>query len=412
MIGSRATTRASHAVRSTATRTAVRQTTRRTYATEPVTASTTGGSSTGGNAAGGGGSAVTGGLIGGGVAFAATYAYYHFSGAKSVVQTATSGKQYADQIAEQVKSQLKELAPSSPDNALGEIKGFAQKYATWVPGGKDFVDKSFKDLEEIQKKHGDEVNDIAKKTYDELKEVANKKGASLEVINDVWQVLSKRLQQLSEIAGDASQQILDNHPEAKEKLGGSFDSLKQLGDRLGPEAKKQVDETFKEASNIAKAGFSADSINRVYKLVQQKSEELKKTADQSWQKGLEQIKPMLEKNPKVKEFVEQNMDSLKQGHVSDAVEKIQSATSSGSTEGLEKYVKQTKQKADQYTSGGLSNWLGAVGGGSQIIPQLQKLKEAAEQKGPEAQQLAKNTIHDISKVLEDRSKQAEELLKK
>ncbi|EME77308.1 uncharacterized protein MYCFIDRAFT_90525 [Pseudocercospora fijiensis CIRAD86] len=330
-----------------------------------------------------GGSALTGGLIGGGVVFAAGYAYYHFSGAKTLVQTSASAKQYADQVAEQVKSQLKELKPTDSGNALNEIKSFAQKYATWVPGGKEFIDKSFKDLEDIQQKHGDEVNDLAKKTYDELKEVADKKGASLEVINDVWQILSKRLQELSSIAGDAGQQILDNHPEAKEKLGGSFDQLKQLGDRLGPEAKKQVDETFKEASDIAKAGFSADSANRIYKLVQDKAEQLKKTADQSWQSGLEQIKPMLEKNPKVKD-----------------------------TESLERYVKQTKQKADQYTSGGLSTWLGAIGGGSQIIPQLQKLKEAADQKGPEAQQLAKNTIHDISKVLEDRAKQAEELLKK
>ncbi|KXS94153.1 hypothetical protein AC578_7676 [Pseudocercospora eumusae] len=393
----------------------VRQTTRRTYATEPVTAGTTGASSTassGGGGGGGGGSALTGGLIGGGVVFAAGYAYYHFSGAKTVVQKAQSAKQYADQIADQVKAELKELKPTDSDNALNEIKRFAQKYATWVPGGKDFIDSSFKDLEDIQKKHGKEVDEVAKKTYDELKEVANKKGASLEVINDVWQILAKRLQELSSIAGDAGQQILDNHPEAKEKLGGSFDQLKQLGDRLGPEAKKQVDETFKQASNIAKSGFSADSANRIYKLVQDKSEQLKKTADQSWQSGLEQIKPMLEKNPKIKEFVEQNMDTLKQGHVTDAVEKIRSAISNGNTESLERYVKQTKQKADQYTSGGLSNWLSAIGGGSQIMPQLQKLKEAADQKGPEAQQLAKNTIHDISKVLEDRSKQAEELLKK
>lgn len=41
-----------------------------------------------------------------------------------------------------------------------------------------------------------------------------------------------------------------------------------------------------------------------------------------------------------------------------------------------------------------------------------KLKEAAETKGPEAQKLGKETIEELSKVLEKKSKQAEELLKK
>lgn len=46
------------------------------------------------------------------------------------------------------------------------------------------------------------------------------------------------------------------------------------------------------------------------------------------------------------------------------------------------------------------------------MPQLMKLKEAAEHKSPEAQKLAKETIEEIKKVLEKKSKEAEELVKK
>lgn len=71
-----------------------------------------------------------------------------------------------------------------------------------------------------------------------------------------------------------------------------------------------------------------------------------------------------------------------------------------------------KKKADQYTNGGVSSWLEALPNGGQILPQLMKLKEAAEQKRPEAQKLVKETIDEISKVLEKKSKEAEELAKK
>lgn len=52
-----------------------------------------------------------------------------------------------------------------------------------------------------------------------------------------------------------------------------------------------------------------------------------------------------------------------------------------------------------------------VPGGSQILPQLQKLQQIAQSQGPEAEKLAKDTMGDIQKVLEKRSWQVEELYK-
>lgn len=47
--------------------------------------------------------------------------------------------------------------------------------------------------------------------------------------------------------------------------------------------------------------------------------------------------------------------------------------------------------------------------GSKILPQLQNLKSIADQRGPEAQQLAKDTFSEISDVLERRSQQAQQM---
>lgn len=72
-----------------------------------------------------------------------------------------------------------------------------------------------------------------------------------------------------------------------------------------------------------------------------------------------------------------------------------------------------KEKAQQdFSSGGLSEWLEMVPNGGKILPQLQKMKQIADARGQEAQQLAKDTMGDIEKVLQKRAQQAEELLQR
>lgn len=66
--------------------------------------------------------------------------------------------------------------------------------------------------------------------------------ARLALTNSI-QSASKRT---SELSGDTADDILNNHPILKNKLGGSIDQLKDVGDQFGPEAKKIVDETWKQ----------------------------------------------------------------------------------------------------------------------------------------------------------------------
>ncbi|KAK3075887.1 hypothetical protein LTR53_000461 [Teratosphaeriaceae sp. CCFEE 6253] len=348
------------------------------------------------------------GFVGGSIAL---YIWYHTSGLASAAKTAKQAKSYVDSATGQLKATFKDVTPE-PNEAIQFLHETANKYARFLPGGKQYVDKAFEDLEIIRKKHGKEVDEIASEAYGELRDVS-KQGMNLQTMSQSWEVLSKHLQRLADLAGDAAQDILNNHPGLKEKVGGSFDNLKQLGDQLGPEAKKQVDETFKEVSAILKEGFSYSSGEKIYKLVQDKQEQIRKLGDQAWHKGYEQLGPMLDKNPKVKQLVEENKDMLSSGNFSELSSAVTAAVTGGSTLNLEKYIVSAKEKAHQsFSSGSLSQMLEMVPGGGKILPQLQKLRQLAQQHGQEAEQIAKDTLSEIGQVLERRSSQAEKVFEK
>jgi hypothetical protein len=66
-------------------------------------------------------------------------------------------------------------------------------------------------------------------------------------------------------------------------------------------------------------------------LIQDKTQEVRKLADQAWQKGLEQAKPYLDYSPKVQELVMQNKETLMQGNLTELWEKVRIAAKSGNT---------------------------------------------------------------------------------
>ncbi|KAF2767140.1 hypothetical protein EJ03DRAFT_329425 [Teratosphaeria nubilosa] len=355
--------------------------------------------------------AVMGALGGAGAGTLLFYAWYQYTGMGKVARTAKQTKQYIDGATEQLKIQFKEKTPDT-NEVIQTLKETAYKYAKWLPGGREYVDKAFKDLDTVRSKHGEEVDRIAKEAYGELRD-ASKNGLSLQTVTQIWEITSEKLQQLGSLASDASQDILNNHPELKDCFGGSFQQLQQLGDQLGPEAKKQVDETWSEIRRIFNQGLGWESVQKVQKLVEDKKEQVRKLSSQAWEKGYEQIKPTLERNPQVKQLVENNYDLLRSGNVSDVLSKISYALSSGSTLDLEKYIVQAKEKAqnDFAGSGGLTQWLTTqIPQGGKIIPQLQKLKQAADTRGDEAKQLAKETFNDIAQVLEKRGQQLDSVL--
>jgi len=353
------------------------------------------------------GSALVGGLTGGAIVLAAGYGYYHFSGAKTLVNTAHSTKAQFDQLTESLKKSTPE-----PNEALKWLKQTATSYASFIPGGKHYVDTAFKDLETIQEKHSGEVDEIVSKTYDQLK-ATSAKGMNIQTANEAWGILQDALKKIGELAGDSANEILNNHPELKDKIGGNLDKLKSMGDSLGPEAKKQVDETWSQIRDIVKGGVGVEAIAKIKKLVQDKTSQIQKLGDEAWSKGLEQAKPYLDKSPQVKELIEKNADSLKSGNFKDLYEKIKTAVEKGDTGDLESFVKDIASKAKDSEYGDeIQKYVKMIPGGEQVIPKLKQLKEVAEKHGDDAEKIMKKTYQEVIDVLSKGINDAEKLADK
>ncbi|RDW66212.1 hypothetical protein BP6252_09847 [Coleophoma cylindrospora] len=358
-------------------------------------------------AAAGGSSGLVGGLVGGGLVFAAGYAYYHFSGAKTIVTTAKSTKNQFDKLTQS----MKDSAPQ-PNEALKWLRSTAQSYAVFIPGAKSYVDTAFNDLDTIEKNHRGEVDEIVGKAYSELKSVSNE-GMNLETAQKAWSILEKYMAKLGDLASDSASELLDNHPELKDKIGGNLDQLKSMAKSYGPEAKKELDQTYSQIKDVVAGGVGAGSIAKIKKLIDEKVEKMKKLGDEAWKKGMEQAKPYFDKNPKLKEIVEKNASSLKNGNFGELFEKVKDSASSGNTESLEKYIKDAGEKAKQSGAGqSIEGYVKMIPGAEKIFPNLQKLQEVAKKHGDEAEKLLKETYKDIEDVLQTRVGEAEKLAKK
>lgn len=183
-----------------------------------------------------------------------------------------------------------------------------------------------------------------------------------------------------------------------------------MGDQYGPEAKKQVDDTWNQIRDIVKGGVSTDTADKIKKLIQDKREELKKAGDQAWQKGLEQAKPYLDKNTKAKELIEKNAEALKQGNVKELWDTVREAPDSGDVKKVEEKIQSQVDKVKSRGFGGLEQYFNMVPGGSQIIPKLQLLQEVAQKRGKDAEQLLKETGEEITQVLNKKSEKAKKLM--
>ncbi|KAF2793197.1 hypothetical protein K505DRAFT_244964 [Melanomma pulvis-pyrius CBS 109.77] len=351
--------------------------------------------------------AIVGGLTGSVATFGIGYLWYRQSGASELLTATNAAKSYAATATQKFKESTPE-----PNEALKWLRSTATSYATFIPGARGYIDAAFDDIDAVRSKHGDEVDNIVREAYDELRDIAGKNGLSLMTAEKSWNVIVKHLGRIGELSGDAAQQIMDNHPELKEKVGGNLDQLKQMGKNYGPDAKKELDKTWDQISDIIKTGVSAENVAKIKKVVDEKIDLMKKLGDEAWKKGMEQAKPYLEKNPKVKEIVEENADSLKQGNVQELYERIKKAVQDGDTGDLESYVQGFAKKAKDSGFGGLDKYLNKIPGGDQIIPKLTQIQEVASKHGEDAERIMKEAVDEIYKVLKKKGDEAAELAKK
>ncbi|KAE8147106.1 hypothetical protein BDV25DRAFT_161067 [Aspergillus avenaceus] len=349
--------------------------------------------------------ALIGGIAGGAVAFVAGYTWYQFSGAKNLVKAANQTEKYF----KDAKTKVAQKTPE-PDEAFGWLRDTAKSYSSFVPGAKGYVDTAFDDLETIRRKQGTEFDNIIREAYAELRDVTKKGKFDVNTAIKIRDVLERHFGRLYELAGDSAEEILGNHPELKEKVGGSFDRLKEMGEAYGPQAQEEVDKTWKQVKEIVAGGVSSESVKKIQDVVRGKQEKLQKLGDEAWQRGMKEVQPYLEKSPKVKELVESNSDALKKHDFSKLWGLIKDS-SSGNTEQVEKYVKEAAGKAKESGFGNLDKLSSMVPGGSNVLSQLQSLQNVAEKKGPEAERILRETVDDVQGVLSKRLKEAEQLAK-
>ena len=254
---------------------------------------------------------------------------------------------------------------------------------------------------------------MIKTAYDELKEISQE-GMSLSSASKAWDILQRHSRRIADLAGDAGQELIDNHPALKDKVGGNLDQLKQMGDKYGPEAKKQVDEIWEQIRGVVKSGVSAESIPKIHSLVQEKMQKMQELGGKLWEQGMEKAKPYLDKSPEAKEVIEKNAEQLKQGNIQELSEKIKEGVQSGNMDSLKSYVQTTVDKVKQRggQGGGLENYLKMIPGGNEIIPKLTQMQQIAQQHGEEAEKIAKDTFQEIEEVLRRRVGEAQELAEK
>ncbi|KAI0200806.1 hypothetical protein F4808DRAFT_152571 [Astrocystis sublimbata] len=373
--------------------------------------STSSSSSTSTNATSQSSSHIAAGAAGGLVAGLALYGVYLMTPSGKLHRTINKG---AKQVNDTYNEAAKKIQGQTPDvdGAINYMKEFAYSYVAWVPGGRQYVDTIFKDVDTLRQNHRGEVNEIINDAYKQFQELS-KSGLSLETASKAYSILTDIGAKLGGLAGNSLTDILNNHPQAKEKFGGSIDQLKELGDKYGPEAKKQVDETWNQAKDILAGGLSAANLDKVRSLIEEKTQQVKKLGDDAWNKALEGAKPYLDKNPKVKELVEKNASALKQGNVKEAFDQAKKAAESGDTRALQAYVDKAKSKGEKAASSlGIDQYFKVIPSGSEILEKINQLKEVAEKHKDEGEKLLEETAQEIKQILEKKSKKAEEIAEK
>ncbi|KAI0020850.1 hypothetical protein F4780DRAFT_314613 [Xylariomycetidae sp. FL0641] len=372
-------------------------------------------SSAAGNAGKADNSHYAAGLAGGLAAGTVLYATYLMTPSGKMHRTINKGAREAQKKYNEAAKKLQGSTPNV-DDAVGYMKNFCYSYVGWVPGGRSYVDAAFKDVDTLRENHREEVNEIVSEAYRKFQDLS-RSGFSLESASKAYEIIADISKKLGNIAGDALTSILNNHPQIKEKFGGSIEQLQEMGENYGPEAKKQVDQTWSQVKEVLGGGLTASNLDKVRRLIEDKVQSLKKLGDETWQKGMEQVKPYLDKNTKVKNIVEENAAALKQaGNARELFERAKNAATSNDTGDFEQYVKRAvekvKSKGSQATGGGLDQYFNMVPNGSEVLSKVQQLREVAEKHKDEGESLLKETMEEVKQVLENKAKRAEEIAEK
>lgn len=211
------------------------------------------------------------------------FAYYHFSGTRQVVNTARDAMKKAEELKEKVKK-----AGDSADSAASTLNYLRSATATLIPGSAPFLGKVFDQIEQISKEHGDDVKKIFDETYKDFEKLGKQGGLDAQTASKAVEILSKRVQELQELAGnvggDAYNKLISDNPKVKDQISKYYDEFKGVVDKAKekkPEAEKLLKDTSSELAKIFKdSGVSEESVDKAKKLLKSKGDEAKKLGEE------------------------------------------------------------------------------------------------------------------------------------
>lgn len=314
---------------------------------------------------------IIGGVAGGLSVFGIAYGYYHYSGAKTVVNSMSQSKQYVEDSINKLKN-----AQLKPDDTVQWLRDTANSYAKFVPGAKGAVDMAFNEIDELKEKHGDKLNELMDGAHKELKEVATNGSLDMATAFSLWTVVSKYLSKMEGMAKEAGADLLGKHPELKEQYGDKLNALKKMASSQGGEAKKYIDEAYKQVEDMVKEGkFDTKKIG---KLVDDATSKAQGLGDEAWKTALDKAKPFLDKQPELKKLVDDNADMLRKGDFKGLVSKLQDAVKNGDTKDLQSYIEKQMKQLQGMTD---DAWKGAMARASIYLDKYPEVKKIVEDKG-------------------------------
>jgi len=269
------------------------------------------------------------------------------------------------------------------------------------------VDSFYEDIDKLQGKHGDELNQIVKSAYGEISDAAEG-GLTADTAKKVASILQKYAKRVQNLAKEASNDLLEQHPELKDQLGDSLSQLQELADKAGPEAKQKLDDAYNKIQDIAQQGLTPSSIAASAYFIQDAIKSVRASVDKAYDEGLKAAKPFLDKNPQIKKLIDENADAIKSGDVKQI---FQTLTSGKSPDEIQKQLQDYLGTAGKQTADQFAGYVKKIPGIDKV-PHVDDLIELAKQRGDDAQKLLQDTFTDIKKVLEKRADEASKLLEK
>jgi hypothetical protein len=359
-------------------------------------------------------SGVAGGVVGAGL----LYGIYLMTPTGKMARKINAAAKETDKKYQEAAATIRDKTPTT-DEAVNKLKQFCYSYVAWVPGGRQYVDTAFNDLAAIRESHGEEVDKIVSESYREFQDIAST-GLSIESASKAYDAIANLAKKIANLSGSAADHILERHPQLNDKVGGPIKQLKEMGAQYGPEAKRLADQTWTQVNDVMSSGFSAENVDKVRKIVEERTQQIRKIGDGLWDKGLEQARPYLDKNPRLKELVTGNQDLLKKENVAGLFQQIKDLGERGDIGKLEDYVKQTvdkaKAKGSEATGGGtgfaaLTQLLGTVSddAGRKLQDHIRVLSEVASKHSSEGKELVEETKNELRNLLEEKAKKAQKI---